>query len=66
MAHALARAGLASAALDSVAAPEFKADEQGVGAAAAALGVPLVLVSKADLQAAGARTQSVFLSASLP
>ena len=58
IAHALARAGLASAALDLVAAPESKADEQGVGAAAAALGVPLVLVSKADLQAAGARTQT--------
>jgi cobalt-precorrin 5A hydrolase len=58
IAHALARAGLASEALDLVAAPESKADEQGVGAAAAALGVPLVLVSRADLQAAGARTQT--------
>jgi cobalt-precorrin 5A hydrolase len=58
IAHALARAGLASAALDLVAAPESKADEQGVSAAAAALGVPLVLVSRADLQAAGARTQT--------
>ena len=58
IAHALARAGLASQALDLVAAPESKADEQGVSAAAAALGVPLVLVSRADLQAAGAHTQT--------
>ena len=35
-----------------------KRDEQGVSAAAAALGVPLVLVSRADLQAAGARAQT--------
>jgi cobalt-precorrin 5A hydrolase len=58
IAHALARAGLASQALDLVAAPESKADEHGVSAAAAALGVPLVLVSRADLQAAGTRTQT--------
>jgi len=58
IAHALARAGLASHALDLVAAPESKADEQGVSAAAAALGVPLVLVPSADLQAAGGRTQT--------
>ena len=58
IAHALARAGLASEALDLVAAPESKADGQGVSAAAAALGVPLVLISMADLQAAGARTQT--------
>ncbi|HZD61482.1 MAG TPA: cobalamin biosynthesis protein [Xanthobacteraceae bacterium] len=56
--HALARAGLASQALDVIAAPESKGDEQGVSAAAAALGVPLVLVSRADLQAAGARAQT--------
>jgi cobalt-precorrin 5A hydrolase len=58
IAQALARAGLASQALDAIAAPESKADEQGVSAAAAALGVPLVLVSRADLQAAGARAQT--------
>jgi cobalt-precorrin 5A hydrolase len=58
IAHALAHAGLAREALDLVAAPESKADELGVSAAAAELGVPLVLVSRADLQAAGARTQT--------
>jgi cobalt-precorrin 5A hydrolase len=57
IAHALAHAGLASQALDVIAAPESKGDE-GVSVAAAALGVPLVLVSRADLQAAGARAQT--------
>ena len=58
IADALARAGLGTQALDLVAAPESKGGEQGVAAAAAALGVPLVLVAKADLEAAGARTQT--------
>ena len=56
IADALARAGLDT--LDLVAAPESKGGEHGVAAAAAALGVPLVLVAKADLEAAGARTQT--------
>jgi cobalt-precorrin 5A hydrolase len=56
IADALARAGLDT--LDLVAAPESKGGEHGVSAAAAALGVPLVLVAKADLEAAGARTQT--------
>jgi cobalt-precorrin 5A hydrolase len=55
---ALACAGLATQALDLIAAPEFKRGEHGVAAAAAALGVPLVLVADAALEAAGARTQS--------
>jgi cobalt-precorrin 5A hydrolase len=58
IADALARAGLGTQALDLVAAPESKGGEQGVAAAAAALGVPLVLVAKADLEAAGARTKT--------
>jgi cobalt-precorrin 5A hydrolase len=56
IADALARAGLDT--LDLVAAPESKGGEHGVAAAAAALGVPLVLVAKADLEAAGARTKT--------
>jgi cobalt-precorrin 5A hydrolase len=56
IADALARAGLDT--LDIVAAPESKGGEHGVAAAVAALGVPLVLVAKADLEAAGARTQT--------
>jgi cobalt-precorrin 5A hydrolase len=56
IADALARAGLDT--LDLVAAPESKGGEHGVAAAAAVLGVPLVLVAKADLEAAGARTQT--------
>jgi cobalt-precorrin 5A hydrolase len=56
IADALARAGLDT--LDLVAAPESKGGEHGVSAAAAALGVPLVLVAKADLEAAGARTKT--------
>jgi cobalt-precorrin 5A hydrolase len=58
IADALARARLGTQALDLVAAPESKGDEHGVAAAAAALGVPLMLVAKADLEAAGARTQT--------
>jgi cobalt-precorrin 5A hydrolase len=56
IADALARAGLDT--LDLVAAPESKGGEHGVAAAAAALGVPLVLVAKANLEAAGARTKT--------
>jgi len=55
---ALARAGFATQALDLIAAPELKRDEQGVAAAAAALGVPLVLIAEADLKAAGARVET--------
>ena len=58
IADALARAGVSAAALDLVAAPERKAGERGIAAAAAALGVPLVLVPSAELEAAGARVQT--------
>jgi cobalt-precorrin 5A hydrolase len=56
IADALARAGLDT--LDLVAAPESKSGERGLTAAAAALGVPLVLVAKADLEAAGPHTKT--------
>jgi cobalt-precorrin 5A hydrolase len=55
---ALARAGFAAQALSLIAAPELKRGEQGVAAAAAALGVPLVLIAGADLKAAGARAET--------
>ena len=58
IAHALARAGFARWELDLIAAPQFKADERGIAAAAAALGVPLVLVPNAEIEAAGARTET--------
>ena len=45
-------------ALGLIAAPELKRGERGIAAAAAALGVPLVLMPKADLEAAGARAQT--------
>jgi len=53
---ALARAGFGTQALDLIALPELKRDEQGV--ATAALGVPLVLIAEADLKAAGARAET--------
>ena len=55
---ALARAGFGTQALDLIALPELKRDEQGVATAAAALGVPLVLIAEADLKAAGARVET--------
>ncbi len=58
IADALARAGLAADALGLVAAPALKSGEHGIAAAAAALGVPLVLVAKADLEAASARAET--------
>jgi cobalt-precorrin 5A hydrolase len=54
---ALTRAGLAAQALDLIAAPEFKAGEHGLAAAAVVRGVPLVLIAKARLEEAGARTK---------
>jgi cobalt-precorrin 5A hydrolase len=54
---ALTRAGLAAQALDLIAAPEFKGGEHGLAAAAVVRGVPLVLVAKAKLEEAGARTK---------
>jgi cobalt-precorrin 5A hydrolase len=56
IAAALARAGLRSDALGMIAAPAMKAGEPGIAAAATDLGVPLVLVPQADLEAVGGRT----------
>jgi cobalt-precorrin 5A hydrolase len=53
---ALRRAGLRADALDVIAAPAVKSSEAGISGAASDLGVPLVLVPQADLEAAGART----------
>jgi cobalt-precorrin 5A hydrolase len=39
-----------------IATSALKGGEPGIAAAAAAIGVPLILVPQADLQAAGART----------
>ncbi len=58
IADALARAGVAADALDLIAAPELKRGEQGLAAAATALGVPLVLIPTAELEAAGARAET--------
>ena len=55
---ALARAGFPATALDLIAAPELKRGERGIVVAAAALGVPLLLIPKAELEAAGARVQT--------
>lgn len=53
---ALSRAGLRADVLDAIATPAMKSSEAGIAAAASDLGVPLVLVPQADLEAAGART----------
>ncbi len=53
---ALMRAGLRVDALDAIAAPAAKSSEAGIAAAANDLGVPLVLIPQAELEAAGART----------
>ena len=58
IADAFARAGVAPEELNLIAAPELKRGEHGLAAAAAALGVPLVLIAKADLEAAGARAET--------
>jgi cobalt-precorrin 5A hydrolase len=55
IAAALARAGLARDMLDAIATAAAKGDESGIAAAAAALGVPLVLVPQRDLETAGGR-----------
>jgi cobalt-precorrin 5A hydrolase len=52
---ALARAGLGTAALEFIATPAAKGGEPGIAAAAAAIGVRLVLVPQRELEAAGAR-----------
>jgi cobalt-precorrin 5A hydrolase len=55
IAAALAQAGLASHSLDALATAAFKGDEPGIAAAAAARGVPLILIAQADLARAGGR-----------
>ena len=58
IASALAQAGLGSSALDMIAAPTGKGDEQGIVAAASAIGVRLMLVPQNELMEAGARAQT--------
>jgi cobalt-precorrin 5A hydrolase len=53
---ALERAGVASHALDCIATTAAKNGEAGIMAAAAKLGVDLVLIPEAELQAANDRT----------
>ena len=55
IAAALTRAGLARGVLDLIATAAAKSDEPGIAAAAAALGVRLVLVAQNDLKAANSR-----------
>ena len=52
---ALTRAGLAPGALGAMATPAAKGSEPGIAAAARALRVPLVLIPRAELEAAGPR-----------
>ena len=54
----LARAGVAADALDCIATIAVKDGEAGIKTTAAKLGVAVVLVSKADLEAAGTRTET--------
>ena len=56
IAAACARAGLAADAPDLIATAARKGAEPGISAAAAGLGVPLVLVSQGDLAAQAERT----------
>jgi cobalt-precorrin 5A hydrolase len=58
IAAALADAGLATQQLDLIAAPAMKGAEPGIVNAASARGVPLVLVPRANLEAASERTVS--------
>jgi cobalt-precorrin 5A hydrolase len=55
VAAALARAGLTTEALAAMATPAAKGGEPGIASAARALRVPLVLVPRAALEAAGRR-----------
>jgi cobalt-precorrin 5A hydrolase len=55
---ALARANIATDALDAIATIAAKRGEAGIAAAAKKLGVSVVLVAEADLLAAGHRTQT--------
>jgi cobalt-precorrin 5A hydrolase len=55
IAAALAQAGLAGQRVDVLATAEFKCDEPGIAAAAAARGVPLILIAQTDLERVGGR-----------
>ena len=55
---ALARAGIASDALDAIATIAAKQSEAGIEVAAAKLGVTVVVVSEAELNAAADRTET--------
>jgi cobalt-precorrin 5A hydrolase len=70
IAAALAHCGLAAHALSLIATSSAKRDEGGIAAAASALGVPLVVVPEAALEAAGERTttksERVLLHAGVP
>ena len=55
IAQALARAGLAPAALNAIATSVAKRDEPGIAAAASSRGVEFVIVPQAAFEAAGAR-----------
>ena len=55
---ALVQAGCSEETLGLIATSDGKGGEAGIVAAAAARGVPLVLVAPGDLEAAGPRTQS--------
>lgn len=55
---ALARADLARADISLIAAPAVKGGEAGISEAAAALGLPLVLVPQTQLEAASNRTKT--------
>ena len=58
IAAALARVGVGEDRLALIATAAIKGGERGIMDAAAARGVPLVLVPQGDLEAAGARTLS--------
>jgi cobalt-precorrin 5A hydrolase len=53
IAAALVQAGLAGQRVDVLATAAFKRDESGIAAAAAARGVPLILIAQVDLERAG-------------
>ena len=55
---ALLQAGLAANALTAIATTAAKHDEAGIDAAAANLGVNVVLVAEAELKAAGSRAET--------
>jgi cobalt-precorrin 5A hydrolase len=52
---AIARAGIAASKLRLIATSAAKSSEPGIAAAAAAIGVPLVMIPPSDLAAAGLR-----------